>query len=45
MSLENYVSMSALWVNGKMTICPFATPIFSIKTGTFLARKHSHKKN
>ena len=34
MSLENYVSRSALWVNGKMTICPFATPIFSIKTGT-----------
>ena len=31
MSLENYVSRSELWANGKMTNCSFDTPIFNIK--------------
>ena len=34
MFLENYVSRSELWGNGKMTICSFDTPIFNAENGT-----------
>ena len=33
--LENYVSRSELWANGKMTICSFDNPIFNTESGTF----------
>ena len=33
LSSENYVSRSKLWANGKMTICPFDTPILNIRSG------------